>query len=617
MKKILVVIFAMVMLSAFAAASSSYTKNASGFHVFEDFGVDYNASMWEALELSYPNVWVVDTALGELRYDNYAVNTAVIDAYFLVADDYRAKFQDEWDITIRAKGFDYGDSTWAEITPFFQTTKDGVVEFGSSPYWLHTYVTNLGSYGYGSIWWVLYVGLDGQLIQDYSYLPIGITSTYQDFHFQRRNNPDGTFWIAYYVDNVLYGNQTSAMRGDWSSPALDCGTDPTCIVNVDDFPTDNTYLGFEGYAGYSNHYVTYDYIDVQVYRYANESCTANWQCSTWDNCTNPAPNVSCVAVTDANNCGDEYSGNFSEFGVQACVYPCDPDWSCTGYTETCTSDEQACDEVTDNNMCGEAYSGNYSEFTPLVCCNPSEKGWGSCSRTTLMQEKCVGFPSYIWRTCGYNPYTYGRSTDISQTPNPESVPSFTMETPYGMIQFINPVNTTGRDLATYTAINQNLLFVDIVYLGQTWNSSAWVSIPNILGGCDKFKLWYAPRYFSDSEKIIKEIEKAESQGLLEFNYYDDFKHKFFKVEKQAEKNRIGGNCKDPTVCQSITCSNGTLQFKAMHFSQFFLGSFDYNENDLVPAVINGLAKGLITVGTFATLIMVVLLAGWGMKKIKK
>ena len=53
--------------------------------------------------------------------------------------------------------------------------------------------------------------------------------------------------------------------------------------------------------------------------------------------------------------------------------PCVEDWVCDGYETTCTITELlACNSVNDLNICGNSYTGNYSEFTPNSCVFVSE-----------------------------------------------------------------------------------------------------------------------------------------------------------------------------------------------------------------------------------------------------
>jgi hypothetical protein len=46
---------------------------------------------------------------------------------------------------------------------------------------------------------------------------------------------------------------------------------------------------------------------------------------------------------------------------------CIPDWVCSGYADCLENDTQVCNAVSDNNNCGESYGGDYSEFSPQSC----------------------------------------------------------------------------------------------------------------------------------------------------------------------------------------------------------------------------------------------------------
>lgn len=46
---------------------------------------------------------------------------------------------------------------------------------------------------------------------------------------------------------------------------------------------------------------------------------------------------------------------------------CFPNWLCDGYGSCMQNNTQNCIAVADDNECGQTYSGDYSEFTPQVC----------------------------------------------------------------------------------------------------------------------------------------------------------------------------------------------------------------------------------------------------------
>ena len=54
-------------------------------------------------------------------------------------------------------------------------------------------------------------------------------------------------------------------------------------------------------------------------------CTVNWTCSGYDACNSSDLQV-CNATTDLNSCGLAYTGDFSEFALQACNF-CTSDWN--------------------------------------------------------------------------------------------------------------------------------------------------------------------------------------------------------------------------------------------------------------------------------------------------
>ena len=42
-------------------------------------------------------------------------------------------------------------------------------------------------------------------------------------------------------------------------------------------------------------------------------------------------------------------------------------WVCSGYADCLENDTQVCNAVSDNNNCGDSYGGDYSEFSPQSC----------------------------------------------------------------------------------------------------------------------------------------------------------------------------------------------------------------------------------------------------------
>lgn len=96
-----------------------------------------------------------------------------------------------------------------------------------------------------------------------------------------------------------------------------------------------------------------------------DTCDPDWSCDGYDECVDPATNVSCNSVTDLNSCNTTYTGDYTEFEVQTCCYA---NYTCIGY-EACVSPavSAACNTVYDINICNQTYTGNYSEFASTFC----------------------------------------------------------------------------------------------------------------------------------------------------------------------------------------------------------------------------------------------------------
>lgn len=82
--------------------------------------------------------------------------------------------------------------------------------------------------------------------------------------------------------------------------------------------------------------------------------------------------------------GTDYDNLNAIFYVNLSFGSCSPEWICNSYGSCGVIDTESCDGVADSNLCGDNYSGNYSEFSPISC--------NYCSRDiiTLNQTSCVG-----------------------------------------------------------------------------------------------------------------------------------------------------------------------------------------------------------------------------------
>jgi hypothetical protein len=51
-------------------------------------------------------------------------------------------------------------------------------------------------------------------------------------------------------------------------------------------------------------------------------CTPSWSCSEYSECLiTPTNHLECLAVVDANNCGESFSGSLSTYNVNSCTVP--------------------------------------------------------------------------------------------------------------------------------------------------------------------------------------------------------------------------------------------------------------------------------------------------------
>lgn len=70
--------------------------------------------------------------------------------------------------------------------------------------------------------------------------------------------------------------------------------------------------------------------------------------------------------TDIQVFGRDGDVNVSDFYLEGLPF-CYPNWSCTAYAACLPNNTQQCNLVTDTNICGDSYTGDYSEFTPQAC----------------------------------------------------------------------------------------------------------------------------------------------------------------------------------------------------------------------------------------------------------
>ena len=68
-----------------------------------------------------------------------------------------------------------------------------------------------------------------------------------------------------------------------------------------------------------------------------------------------------MLVEDLSNCSLNYTGNYSEFGTQACDY-CLPSFSCSFSSFDCQEHQKQCLNVTDANGCYAETSLSSDEF---------------------------------------------------------------------------------------------------------------------------------------------------------------------------------------------------------------------------------------------------------------
>jgi len=110
------------------------------------------------------------------------------------------------------------------------------------------------------------------------------------------------------------------------------------------------------------------------------------------------------------------------------------------------------------------------------------------------------------------------------------------------VDWLNNVDTSYQDYDTNIYLGSNFISVNSANLDTSINTPANVEIEGM--DCSSFNLYYASGFQTSSAEVI-------SEGQL-----------------IATEENIGGNCDDSDICTNVECTDGTLSFRALHFSGF-------------------------------------------------
>ena len=136
---------------------------------------------------------------------------------------------------------------------------------------------------------------------------------------------------------------------------------------------------------------------------------------------------------------------------------------------------------------------------------------------------------------------FEKSTDLSNEPDRSSV-ALTLASPTVTVDWLNNVDTSYQDYDTNIYLGSNFISVNSANLDTSINTPANVEIEGM--DCSSFNLYYASGFQTSSAEVI-------SEGQL-----------------IATEENIGGNCDDSDICTNVECTDGTLSFRALHFSGF-------------------------------------------------
>jgi len=253
------------------------------------------------------------------------------------------------------------------------------------------------------------------------------------------------------------------------------------------------------------------------------ACTSNWSCSGYGAC-NISDLRPCNETVDLNVCGEEYSGDYSEFTPQACDY-CAPDWSPFYQPTTCPSNSLWTKLYTDLNSCGQPAPGDNGTLVGCIYTPPVYESQTFEGKTT---------------------------TDLNTVENISAVENFTIASSSGVVEFTSTVDLSNiTNVEQIILVTSNLISVNVTAV-PSLNTSADVILdvpaPNIFSSpCDDFNLYYSSGYYTTVEDII-------ANGIV-----------------VATSANIGGDCTDSNICTNVQCINGQLSFTAQHFDGFGVG----------------------------------------------
>ena len=180
------------------------------------------------------------------------------------------------------------------------------------------------------------------------------------FWFDLRGNAFEIHTNNDYSLGVGSGWQTYNVSFNWHNHTLDVNRGGTWYNNIPMRDSNREYItwvafsldGYLDFGGFEFPLDANNYLDdIKIY----DNCTPEWYCSD-------CYGGSCLEVTDNQSCGT-FEPELSLYDGECC----NPDYVCDGY-DSCDIDDFAdCNSVFDNGGCGENYSGNYSEYSSQVC----------------------------------------------------------------------------------------------------------------------------------------------------------------------------------------------------------------------------------------------------------
>jgi len=214
-----------------------------------------------------------------------------------------------------------------------------------------------------------------------------LNNNIENLNIQGIYNDDGVWdYITWNnKDIIVTGNNTLLFSEKASTFPLNTWQNQTYdfanLINNDNDKTFTVFYKWENESlSIANEFLLYAQIEYEL------DCVNNWTCNNWTLCQETQIKE-CNQVIDLNSCGEEYLGDYSEFGYPSCCYE---DWS--PQYNSCELNNTQIKYYTDDNSCNTTEYLPFDNNTEVACnfCQPDLE---------FIEEQC------LWNGTSYFTYT--------------------------------------------------------------------------------------------------------------------------------------------------------------------------------------------------------------------